>query len=336
MATHVTGNLDYLAARLHGRRSRMAERARLDALCGLRSVADLSRTRFFAAPIEASTEFQRALAQEVVRELWDFMPQLSGRGAELLRWILVRYQVENLKVLARGFATRKSYDELRPHLIDLPGDLPLHGEWPPADVADAAPAGPLRDALQSETKPTPFFLEAALDHAYQRELLARVDALPPGDRAAIRPWAGQEADIAHLRLVIRGRFGHGLAAADLSPFHVEGAAIPRAMFQAMLADADWRTAARRMVGRVIDALPAGDDFDPSALEALAFVRFLRTANQAFRRAPTGLGAVIGYAALRRVEVANLITVSEGIRANIGEDMLRSRLTPRRQEALLRA
>jgi vacuolar-type H+-ATPase subunit C/Vma6 len=38
--------------------------------------------------------------------------------------------------------------------------------------------------------------------------------------------------------------------------------------------------------------------------------------------------VIGYAGIRRVEVANLITLSEGIRAGAEAERIRTRLIPR--------
>ena len=67
-----------------------------------------------------------------------------------------------------------------------------------------------------------------------------------------------------------------------------------------------------------------------ALEALAWKRFQRLANGAFRRDHMGLGAVVGYAGLRRVETANLITLSEGIRTGMTAEAIRARLVPRKE------
>jgi vacuolar-type H+-ATPase subunit C/Vma6 len=41
-----------------------------------------------------------------------------------------------------------------------------------------------------------------------------------------------------------------------------------------------------------------------------------------------LGAIIGYMGLRRVEVANLITISEGIYSGLTAENIRGRLIPR--------
>jgi vacuolar-type H+-ATPase subunit C/Vma6 len=42
----------------------------------------------------------------------------------------------------------------------------------------------------------------------------------------------------------------------------------------------------------------------------------------------GLGAVVAYASIRRVEVANLISLSEGVRAGVAPEVVRRRLIPR--------
>jgi len=42
----------------------------------------------------------------------------------------------------------------------------------------------------------------------------------------------------------------------------------------------------------------------------------------------GVGAVVGYFGVRRMEIANLITLSESIRLGLGEREARERLLPR--------
>jgi len=138
----------------------------------------------------------------------------------------------------------------------------------------------------------------------------------------------------HLMLVARGKFHYAMTQAMLQPFHVEGARIQRSLFGAMLNDPDVYTAASRARERLFDAEPfeRGADgsnvADASALEGLAWNRFVRLANLAFRRSHMGLGAIVGYAGLRRVEVANLITISEGIRGGMAAETIRGRLIPR--------
>jgi vacuolar-type H+-ATPase subunit C/Vma6 len=68
--------------------------------------------------------------------------------------------------------------------------------------------------------------------------------------------------------------------------------------------------------------------DAPMLESLVWKRFFRLSNLAFRTGNIGLGSIMGYAGLRRVEVANLITISEGIISGMAAETIRGRLIPR--------
>jgi len=330
---------DFLAARLHARRSRMAEGGRLEALCRLPDATALVHAVYPDHPPDSIEDFQRLLLEELSAELAECATHLSGAAARLLDWIPVRFQTENLKVLLRGARSAIPLAALAPHLLPLP---------PPWEVDRAAlaaardasafarllPRGPLREELRAAAAhgpPTLFFHEAALDRAYLAEALARARNLPAADRELALPLLQQETDLFHLMLVARGRFVQGLAAADLEPLHVAGGGLGRSRLAAMLADPDLRTAARRAIGRVIDSLPeaSGDcASDAAALEAAAWTREHRLANRAFRRSHIGPATAFGYACLRRIEVANLITASECLRTGMREAALRSRLLPR--------
>lgn len=267
MRTVTTANLDYLTARLHGRRSRMAEAGRLDALCRLRSVPDLVRQVWPDSKVQAAAEFQRQLVAGLVREIVGFMPSLGGSGARLIEWMLVRLHVP------------------RP--------------TPPVSwtaFAASLPAGPLRKSVQTARgyPARPFFMEAALDRGYYRELLARAAALPETDRVVIEPLVLHEAITFQRNLLARGRLNYGLAPEMLAPFAVIH------------------------TGQTSE-LP---------VEAAAWDRLYRLANRAMRSSPTGLGMVVGYLALRRVELANLATLSEGLRLGLPDESIRTHLTPR--------
>lgn len=344
MVRPTANDLDFLAAYLHGRRSRLAEAERLDALCRLRTIPELARTVYADAQFHAAADFQRRLVQDLVRELADLLGHLAGAGARLFAWMLVRFQVENLKVLVRGFATRTPLEVLQKYLVVLPKSLELDT---PAlasaesleEFAKLLPTETLQESVEDAVEiyrdqPRPFFLEAALDRGYFLELLARANGLSGADRQVIKAMVLQEVDIFHLMLVVRGKFHYGLKAELLLPLHADGTGIPYARFASMLADPDLLTAASRSVGRVLDALPSEQasealaTVDPAALEALAWKRFLRLANRAFRRSHMDLGAVVGYAGIRRVEVANLISLSEAIRTGMAAEVIRARLIPR--------
>jgi vacuolar-type H+-ATPase subunit C/Vma6 len=344
-------DLDFLVARLHGRRQDLAEGDRLDVLCRLRTVPDLARAILPESTCQTVRDLQQQLILQTLGELAEFTQQLSGAGSHLIQWLRVRFQLENLKVLARACATHRSLDTARDYLISLPDDLGLDVEsLATADsvesFAAAAPEPLFQQGLRQaaaiyEDQPKPVVLEAALDRAYFVELIQRTRGLPREARADSLALARQETDTFHLMLVARGRFTYGLPPEELARFHADGSGVSAQRFQRMLSADNLRQAAGEAVNLALDKLPLGEpgegaggsDLDPAVLEALAWNRYLRLAQRAFRRSHMGLGAVIAFTAIRRIELANLITLSEGIRMEIDPETMRSRLVPTDPEAL---
>ena len=190
---------------------------------------------------------------------------MSGPGADLLDWTLVRFQVENLKVLIRACLTKAPIEELYGHLVSLPRELALDNQGlaeaeSPEDFVRLVPKGLLRENLEKALEiyrdyPRPFFFEAALDRGYFQGLVARTEELSQEDREIVKPMVYQEVDIFHLMLVARGKFHYNLTPEMLRPLHVAGTRITRALFAAMLNDPDLYTSAGRVAERVLDAAP---------------------------------------------------------------------------------
>lgn len=337
-------DVDFLAARAHGRRSRMFEAKRLDALCRIRNPDHFTRTVYPTEDLPHAAAFQRHSVQSLVRELADLRASLSGAPGLLLEWLLVRYQVENLKVLHRASGAQTPLEAVHARLLELPGDLALNldallAAGSSADFVPMLPRGRFRQSLEHSLARDPetarnFFFEAVLDQAYLAELVVRAGRITGEDREHIVAMARQEADIFHLMLVVRGMFHYRLPPRQLLPLHVAETRIPRARFGAMLRESDLMNAVDLARGRALDELPSRRDMGesiremiPIRIEALAWKRFQRLAHHAFRRGHLGLGAVFGYMGLRRVETANLITLSEGIRGGIPPEAIRAHLNP---------
>ena len=341
----IANDLDYLTARLHARRSQMAETERLDGLCRIRSLPEFCLTIFPESEFAGNLDFQRRLVYELIDELSGLSAHMSGPGADLIDWTLVRFQVENLKVLIRACLIKAPMEELYGHLVPLPGELALDNEGlaaaaSPEDFVRLVPKGLPRENLKKALEiyrdySRPFFFEAALDRGYFQGLVARTEKLLQEDREIVGPMVYQEVDIFHLMVVARGKFYYNLMPDMLRPLHITGSRISRAIFAAMLNDSDLYMSAGRIAQRVLDAAPFEEGpkdgstaIDVSVLEGLAWKRFFQLANLAFRRSHMGLGTVMGYAGLRRMEVANLITISEGIRSDLAAETIRGRLIPR--------
>ncbi len=342
---HIADDLDFLAGRLHARHSRMAEAEKLDVLCHIRSLPEFFSIIFPKSEIKQTLDFQRLLLHELIGEISGFHAYISGPGADLLDWMLVRFQMENLKVLMRACLTKVPIEETEGHLISLTRELTLDtrrlaAAESPEDFIPLLPKGLLRDNLTKSLEiyrdyPRTFFFEAVLDRYYFQGLLERIERIPQEDREIVRPMFCQEADIFHLMLVARGKFHYSLTSEMLRPLHVAETRISLGLFTAMLNDQDIYTSVDRVAKRVLDAMPfehgssdTAMTVDASVFEGLSWNRFFRLAGTAFRKSHMGLGAIIGYAGLRRVEVANLITISEGIRIGMAAEAIRSHLIPR--------
>ncbi len=273
------------------------------------------------AESEADTcaTFQRWLAASLIAELCELTAGLSGSARRLLEWMAVRHQLENLKVLLRGILSRTPLDALRRHLVDVPAELSLDEPavmasstwWEAASRLGQSPFAPwvARTFACHGAQPQPLLVEAKLDQSYFQELVTRADALPPADRVLVAPIVHQEVDVYHLALAARGKFHYGLGANVLAALHVGGTGISERRYRAMLAEVGLFAALGHGVGRVLDRIPtsppAAADYpvatSPPALDALAWTRYLRLANRAFRRSHMGPTAVVGYVAIRRVE-----------------------------------
>ena len=340
MVLRIALDMDYLAANVHGRRSRLAEAERLDELCRLRTLADLAHHLFPGEQLLSVTELERRLILDLVEELTGLAARVGGAPADLLVGLWVRFLVENLKVLARGLAGGIALADLEAYLVPMPERLAL-----PTEALASAESVEAFAALVSEPvlrrgveqaaplykeRPRAFFIECGLDVGYLEGLLARAADLPASEREDVLGIARHEADTFMVMLAARGRFHYRLPAEALQPFFVAHARTDRARFEKMLSAETPAEVGRLAVGAALERAPGeGESADAAEVEALAWDQHYRVANRCFRRSHMGLGAVVAYAAIRRIELANLIRLTEGIRAGLEPSALRRRLIPRR-------
>ncbi len=330
------GDLDFANAVLHGRRSRMYEGARLDDACRLRTVPELSIKLGIDGEANSFSGLQRLMLEQAIAELNNLRCHLTSGSLRLYEWALARFQLEQLKVVIRGFISRSPAGLIRKHLIDLPDELTLNtdrllsmkslGQY--ADFLPSNGLGDIARSVLSANHAQLFLLETALDHEYFREMLARASRIPPVDLSGFKAMILQEVDIFHLLLVVRGKFIYGFDADKLLPLHVPGSNISKNLFVKMLSDPEPAFSVKRVVKRAVDGVPQNQTTSVSMLEELGWNRYYRLSCQSFRKSILGPGMIFSYAGLRRIEVANLITVIEGARLGVPSDKIRSRLLPR--------
>ena len=335
MAQAAIRDIDFLAARLHGRRSTLAEGARLDDLCRLRTVGELARALGIdAGPQSSADAFQRRVLADYAAELKTLADSVPAEYASFFEWQRYRFHVENAKVILRGLWAKKPVSEINPRLIgeQLPGGFRTPDELPsdPVEIVkllDIAPC--LADAVAALSEvylflPSLFTLETALDAGYLSELMRRASQCK-GDGGGVGTLAGQESATFLTMLALRGTGNYKLQPDIVAAFYVEGAPFTRAAFE-RLAAASVPDAIAMASGIAFDKLPP--DAEIHDVEAACWTRYLLLANRLFRRGHMNVAAVAGFLGIRRIEVANLITLSEGLRLGMDGRELRARLIPR--------
>ena len=331
-----TGNLDFANALLHGRRGHLHEGLRLDETCRLRTITELAYKLASVRGTISFSRLQRLILEQSIAELNSLRCHLSGESLLLYEWFLARFQLEQLKVIIRGFISRTQAKEIQENLIDLPEELALDTDKLPvteslAQCAALLPYNGLRDMARkilSAEQDQLFLLEAGLDHEYFREMLARAGRIPSADLSGFHSLILQEIDIFHLLLVVRGKFINGFNTEQLLALHLSGTNISLALYKEMLSEPKPVAVAKLITGRAIDSFPQNQTSTPSILEVLGWNRYYRFSCRAFRASILGPGIIFSYAGIRRIEVANLTTIIEGVRLGMPADKIRARLLPR--------
>ncbi len=313
-------DMDYLAARLHGRRARLAEGPRLRALCALGSPAALGEALFPGAGLTAAADIQARLAEEFIKETLEIRACLSGARAAFIEWQAARFQLENLKLIVRALAAGRDPAAAARLLIRLPACPGYGAELGKAknfeELLAALPRGVLRGSLQAAYAApppagAPFFYEARLDRDYLREMAARAAALGGEDGELAGLLCAQEAAVFNLELAARGINFHGFEKGALLELLASGPGLGPKRFP-------------ELPGSGAESEGAGPEQDGLAA---AWRRCARLAARSFRRGHMEFGAAAGYVALRRAETSNLITVAEGLRLGLAAEEILRRLVP---------
>lgn len=146
----------------------------------------------------------------------------------------------------------------------------------------------------------------------------------PYDKAAMS-IAVQEASIFLCMLALRLAFNYSMKPSEVRGYYFDGTALSFESFDRVLACGDLAEA----IGICSKAIAGGLYCESiSGLEAAARDRYLALARRIWMADTAGAGAIIGYVGLRRIEVSNIVMLSEGLRLGVESGRLRSYLIPR--------
>jgi len=283
---------------------------------------------------DAASLLERALRRELRQETVVLAASLPPRAQDLVTWLAERALVQDLKLLVRALHHGRPVREVWPAttLVDR-RDPRLAALVHVRSVAELVSAlegdrvgGALADAWgrRARNGHHPFYLEVALDLAFQRGLVERIDGLAGADRKDAIALLGRALALGNL--IAAGRYR---ASSGVSPEEVVNFCLHRdfggglAMVQRVAAGGSLRDEAAAL-GVAIGA--TGDDTTTLLALERALDREQRSAARVrFGRQPFGLGLVLAYLIEHRAQAQDLVTLVEAKAQGIEPAALRERL-----------
>jgi len=319
--------MDVICAKVHARRAAMYEKERLLELVGLRGFPNLVAKVFPEEGLESCRQFEKRLVKDNLAQVCWILKYLGGAPFDLFQWLVRRYQFENVKVLFRGFHARRGPREVSRHLITIP-DFP---SLPAEQMLSAAAPGAFAEAIPDEAvkaivlkclepyeqRGEPFYFEAALDSEFLRRLLRLADESSLQDLAGCRPLLVLDANSHLVSLALRARFNYGAAFEEIQQFLQVPHAIPVEALQKVFDAADLHAAVRALPKAA--AVPAADEIEMTRLYELA--------NNTFYAAGISFAVPVAFYYLKRIELRNLIHLTEAYRYEMQPEEMRRGLVP---------
>jgi vacuolar-type H+-ATPase subunit C/Vma6 len=326
-----TVSIDFVNAKVRGMRSKLYESNRLLELADTRSLPELFRRIRPADTFPGHLDFERRLTADTVRELSALERFLAGAHDKLFRWLLVHFQLENVKIVLHAFIARDPPAAAEKLIVPTPPSLAL-------DVDSLLQSPTLRrlvmvlpvkefrscltKLLDTNEAPDADILEMTLDSAYLK-ILGR---LASGMQGWTRELVGLDVDARNILLMLRARFNFNRDFAAIKPFIVlsgvrltnyraERIAAARGLPEALAVAAEVALpfAARANIATV-----------QTLEDALALAQY-HMASRCMAEAVLEEAAVFGYYYVKRAELANLIRLTESIRYGLARDEIKERL-----------
>lgn len=342
----------YANARIRGMRSRLLDRAFLDALIEepnvSRLVQDLTETEY-GPDLEESlihgldaANVDTALRNNMVRTFQKIMGFLNEEAAYLVTTLLGRWDVFNIKTILRAKHMHLTHEELKDGLLPAgqltPVDLEaLSAAEDVRTVVDIAAtwrlpmATALRDGYAEFMRSGELAsLELALDRYYTGWAQARLTKRGPNVRMARKVLATQ-VDVSNLVMVLRLQSAD-VENIDVGQFFLEGGEhITPELYTSLSLMSDVDEVLDRLRGTAYGR--ALDEVSMTYLEQNSISVFERALEDLFTRRtlgvakgdPLGIGVAISYLWAKQNEITNLRIIVKGKSVGMPVDRVRKEL-----------
>lgn len=323
-------NLDFITAKIRGMRGKLYEGERLDSLCSINTIEELAATLAPKQPIGNVAGLQRIITKDHVDSLYRIALVLTKPHLNLFIELMRRYQMENIRVMIRGKASKiraeniKRYLVLLPQLFALPIDAMLESDSLEALVTQI-PLTPHRNAAEQgldEFKQTgrTFKIEAMLDKTYFTVMNNSLSDLKGEATEKIKDLVELETEIYNIMFTLRAAYNYGIAKNLVNAF------IPTARRKSHLdliyGAENINEAATRVSTNYTAHQPVASAED---LELAMWKNLYHMANQTFYSSGTTFATVVAFYYIKRAELANLIRISECVRYGEKADEIKAKL-----------
>ncbi|MBX3141962.1 MAG: V-type ATPase subunit [Trueperaceae bacterium] len=324
----MSSDYGYINARVKGMKAKLLGQAfyqtALDASDFKTFTAGLMQTPYMRELEEAQARasglgaVDQAVARNVYHTAHGLLTFSDGQARQLIGMLLMRFDLANVKAIARGKHAGKGLEEIQ-------GSLFPAGELKPSLLEQAAVASDmaaaaqvlalartevtsafLRAARRYQNEPDLYTLEVVLDQAYYAGMLERAEAAKAP--AALKRHLQLEIDAANLRTALKVRGMGAGAARDL--FIRGGRELRRDTFEALIGDQEGALSA--LTGGTFAAVVTAVQGDGGLGAAEAEIRkVLDEDAKRISYAPLEIGVVVDYLRRKEAEAAQLRLLARG-------------------------
>ena len=330
---------DFVDAKLRGRRRKLYEGDRLEEVAHSRNVGELAETIFPEEPPETPKRLQKRLDQQALHEMVQFLPYLDEAHSYLLRTLLSRYQVWNLKIALRLFGRETAAEQADRFMLDLPPSLALPREklLNASDVDEFLRAVP-QETLRESTAPAlktyeetnrRAFLEMGLDRGWWQCVEEALNRLYYWKGQRCLPALEAERRCRGVLTVLRAARTYNVNWSTLAPLMpaLPGADDEEDAFRRLHEEPDAQTVAD-VLARISNLSIQPDEAQHlPELEDTLWTHVVKTANQQFYTALQSPGTLVAYTYLKRAECRKLVSLAEMLWRDVPPDKRVERLQP---------
>ena len=316
--------LEFLNAKLKGRRTRVYEGDRLRELAQCTSLTELCGRLYPREPAMERLALERRLRRDCVSELASFTRYLDPSLGVFYLALLRRFQVENIVVLLRLFAGGGERPSPEQYLTELPPAFAVSAgnlmasqnvaeflQKLPTDLAGAGSEVLYLDELRRTTA----FVEMAFWRAYWDGVVRAADVLGAEEQTACAGPVVCEIASARMLAVLRAARSYKLGWEELEPLlprwsapgMASGVRVSEAGLGQLFSDPSPARVAKTVRG--VSPQEAESLVD---LEAALWRKTWRGANRLFYSEMDGPGVVVAYFYVRLNELRNLTSLVEAI------------------------